>query len=339
MAPRRPRDNGLGAIARASGAKARRGTIGRGRLAPRENPISDGEPRADFPAEQEDGRLNETATNISIYERVGGEAAVERLVEAFYDNMDALPQAADVREMHGPELTEIRKVFKNYLTEWTGGPALYSPRERSSPPAPAPFSLPHRQCGARRLDGLHDQGARRHARRHAGEAGAGGQYRQARRLDAESAVGLPNTGDATVGTSPVGKENARRGQRSDFAPSARQVGRAHQEMIDRAGRLAAFADRPDHQRLAAAHVAGDENLVEAGLVGERVGRTLPRPSSATPRSLIMPSCTGETKPMASRTRSARRSNSDAGNFLHLAIDAHALQRLDHAVLADDLPWS
>jgi hemoglobin len=90
-------------------------------------PISDDEPRDDFPAEQEDGRLNETAANISIYERVGGEAAVERLVEAFYDNMDALPQAADVREMHGPVLTEIRKVFKNYLTEWTGGPALYSP--------------------------------------------------------------------------------------------------------------------------------------------------------------------------------------------------------------------
>jgi hemoglobin len=28
--------------------------------------------------------------------------------------------------MHGPELTEIRKVFKNHLTEWTGGPARYS---------------------------------------------------------------------------------------------------------------------------------------------------------------------------------------------------------------------
>jgi hemoglobin len=89
--------------------------------------ISDGEPRGDFPTEQEDRRLSETAADISIYERIGGQAMVDRLVEAFYDNMDALPQAADVREMHGPELTEIRKVFRNYLTEWTGGPALYSP--------------------------------------------------------------------------------------------------------------------------------------------------------------------------------------------------------------------
>lgn len=72
-------------------------------------------------------RLSEATTDNSIYERIGGQAAVDRLVEAFYDHMDALPQAAEVREMHGPELTEIRKVFRNYLTEWTGGPALYSP--------------------------------------------------------------------------------------------------------------------------------------------------------------------------------------------------------------------
>jgi hemoglobin len=91
--------------------------------------ISDGKPKGEFPAEQEDGRLSETAANVSIYERIGGETAVDRLVEAFYDNMDALPQAAEVREMHGPELGEIRKVFRNYLTEWTGGPALYSPEK------------------------------------------------------------------------------------------------------------------------------------------------------------------------------------------------------------------
>ena len=35
---------------------------------------------------------------------------------------------------------------------------------------------------------------------------------------------------------------------------------SHQELIDRARALAAFADRPDHQRLAAAHVAAGEDL-------------------------------------------------------------------------------
>lgn len=89
--------------------------------------ISDDEPKGDFSALREEERLSGTAADISIYDRIGGENAVDRLVGAFYDNMDALPQAAEVREMHGPELGEIRKAFKNYLTEWTGGPALYSP--------------------------------------------------------------------------------------------------------------------------------------------------------------------------------------------------------------------
>src|SRR5690606_14680144 len=42
--------------------------------------------------------------------------------------------------------------------------------------------------------------------------------------------------------------------------SARQIGRSHQELVDRARALAAFADRPHDQRLAPAHVAGREHL-------------------------------------------------------------------------------
>ena len=75
-------------------------------------------------------------------------------------------------------------------------------------------------------------------------------------------------------------------------------------------RLAAFADRPDDQRLAAAHVAAGEDLVEAGPVAASCRpSTLPRLSRSTPRSLIMPSCTGPRKPMASSTRSALSANS------------------------------
>ena len=42
--------------------------------------------------------------------------------------------------------------------------------------------------------------------------------------------------------------------------SARQRGLAHQELVDRLGGLAAFADRPHDERLAAADVAGGEHL-------------------------------------------------------------------------------
>ena len=127
MAPRRPRDNGSGAMRALAGRSQGAGQLVAGALRRAEILISDGEARGDFPVGQEGGRLSETAAKLSIYERIGGEKVVDRLVEVFYDHMDALPQAAEVREMHGPELSEIRKVFRNYLTEWTGGPALYSP--------------------------------------------------------------------------------------------------------------------------------------------------------------------------------------------------------------------
>src|SRR5688572_22995859 len=54
--------------------------------------------------------------------------------------------------------------------------------------------------------------------------------------------------------------------------SARQAGCAHQELVDRAGALAALADRPDHQRLAAPHVAAREDLVRRSLVVLQVRR-------------------------------------------------------------------
>src|SRR6266542_5052839 len=53
--------------------------------------------------------------------------------------------------------------------------------------------------------------------------------------------------------------------------SARQEARPHQEFVDRAGALPAFADRPDDQRLAAPHVAGGEDRGYRGLIIERVG--------------------------------------------------------------------
>ena len=55
----------------------------------------------------------------------------------------------------------------------------------------------------------------------------------------------------------------------------RQVGLAHQEAVDRARALAAFADRPHHERLAAAHVAGREHLGHVGRIAAgEIGRCL-----------------------------------------------------------------
>lgn len=63
----------------------------------------------------------------SHYQRLGGEAAVRRLVDAFYRAMDTRADAAAIRAMHDADLTHTKRVLVMYFSEWTGGPALYSP--------------------------------------------------------------------------------------------------------------------------------------------------------------------------------------------------------------------
>ena len=60
----------------------------------------------------------------SPYEILGDEG-ISKLVDAFYDAMEELPQAATIRAMHKRSTQEIRKKLKNYLTGWMGGPPIY----------------------------------------------------------------------------------------------------------------------------------------------------------------------------------------------------------------------
>jgi hemoglobin len=73
--------------------------------------------------------VSETAAETTMFERIGGEVVVDRLVEAFYGHMDNLPEARTIRAMHAADLGDVKKVLKRYFTEWTGGPALYSPEK------------------------------------------------------------------------------------------------------------------------------------------------------------------------------------------------------------------
>lgn len=66
---------------------------------------------------------------ISMFERIGGTVTIDRLVESFYRRMDALPEARIIRDMHPADLSSTRQVLKRYLTEWTGGPKLYTPEK------------------------------------------------------------------------------------------------------------------------------------------------------------------------------------------------------------------
>lgn len=62
---------------------------------------------------------------MSLYEAMGGEAGVRALVEAFYDVMDTLSEAQDIRAMHPADLTESRRKLFFFLSGWAGGPPLY----------------------------------------------------------------------------------------------------------------------------------------------------------------------------------------------------------------------
>ena len=70
--------------------------------------------------------MTDVDVKVSMFERIGGAMTIDRLVEAFYERMDALPEARTIRDMHPPDLGSTKKVLKRYLCEWTGGPKLYS---------------------------------------------------------------------------------------------------------------------------------------------------------------------------------------------------------------------
>lgn len=73
--------------------------------------------------------MSAAVEEITMFERLGGPVAIDRLVEAFYARMDSLPEAETIRAMHPDDLGPIKTDLKRYLTEWTGGPKLYSPQK------------------------------------------------------------------------------------------------------------------------------------------------------------------------------------------------------------------
>jgi hemoglobin len=68
-----------------------------------------------------------TMTETSLYDRIGGAPTIDALVDSFYARMDALAEARTIRAMHPQDLAPLGQVLKDYLSEWLGGPALFSP--------------------------------------------------------------------------------------------------------------------------------------------------------------------------------------------------------------------
>ncbi len=65
--------------------------------------------------------MSDAETATSAFAAIGGQPTVDRLVEAFYRNMDEAPSAQSIRAMHATDLSSTKAILKQYLAEWLGG--------------------------------------------------------------------------------------------------------------------------------------------------------------------------------------------------------------------------
>lgn len=64
-------------------------------------------------------------TNLSPYQRIGGDTAIRRLVDRFYELMDELPEAYAARKIHPADLGESGNKLFDFLSGWLGGPQRF----------------------------------------------------------------------------------------------------------------------------------------------------------------------------------------------------------------------
>ncbi len=64
----------------------------------------------------------------ATHQALGGVEGIRRLVEAFYEEMDRLPESRRIRAMHPSDPSVSIDKLARFLSGWTGGPKLYSER-------------------------------------------------------------------------------------------------------------------------------------------------------------------------------------------------------------------
>ena len=85
----------------------------------------------------------------TMYELLGGEAGIHRLVDAFYDHLAADADLVPIRVMHAEDLSPMRLRLFEFLSGWLGGPPLFIQRTGSpcltEAHAPYPIDRPARE--------------------------------------------------------------------------------------------------------------------------------------------------------------------------------------------------
>lgn len=60
------------------------------------------------------------------YQRIGGEPAVRKLCQTFYQIMCDTPQTALIRDLHPQDIAHSEEKLFMFLSGWLGGPSLYT---------------------------------------------------------------------------------------------------------------------------------------------------------------------------------------------------------------------
>jgi hemoglobin len=68
---------------------------------------------------------SDNSTDLSDYQRIGGDTVIRTLVNRFYELMDELPEAYAARKIHPADLTESGNKLFDFLSGWLGGPQRY----------------------------------------------------------------------------------------------------------------------------------------------------------------------------------------------------------------------
>ena len=71
-------------------------------------------------------KIEEPAAHATPFDWIGGETAVRALTERFYDLMDLEPAYAELRAVHGSDLSNARQRLFWFLCGWLGGPSYYT---------------------------------------------------------------------------------------------------------------------------------------------------------------------------------------------------------------------
>lgn len=68
---------------------------------------------------------SESYSQDSLFEKIGGEPVVAKLVARFYQLMGSLDGVDELRDMHKGDLQLIVDKLNLFMTGWLGGPPLY----------------------------------------------------------------------------------------------------------------------------------------------------------------------------------------------------------------------